>query len=214
MALLKEQISKFNYSKLELDFKNNQENVQIKKLKDIKLSNNKFMNKYEFLNGFYNGMINKTPGGYMDFHQNNLLVLSSHGILAYINNINEQSFFIQIENNINDFIGLQQFQKNLFDFSLRDLFIYENKIFISYIEEIKEDCWNTSVMYGNMNYERIKFNKLFSSEKCIHTKNTEGFGGAQTGGRIEILIMIIFYYQLAIMEADFLHKIKVALMEK
>ena len=71
--------------------------------------------------------------------------------------------FKQIQNNINDFIGLKQFNKNTiignasYSFGLRDLFIHKDRIFISYIEEIEEDCWNTSVIYGNMNYDKIKF---------------------------------------------------------
>ena len=37
----------------------------------------------------------------------------------------------QIKNNINEFIGIKQFKKNQFFFSLKDIFIFNNKIFIS-----------------------------------------------------------------------------------
>ena len=166
--------------KIELEFKESLKNIDLKKLEDVKLSNNLIMNKYKIINGFYSGINEMRPGGYLDFHQNNLLILSARGILGYNENIDQKLYFKQIKNNINDFIGLKQFQKN-FAFSLRDLFINKEKIYISYTEEIENDCWNTSVLHGNMNYQNIKFKKLFSSEECF-TLDMEGT--SQTGGRI------------------------------
>ena len=51
--------------------------------------------------------------------------------------------------------------------------------YVSYTEEIKDNCWNTSIIHGNINYENIIFEKLFSSKDCIITK-----GSNQNGGRI------------------------------
>ena len=115
--------------------------------------------------------------------------------MAYSNDLENELNFKQISNNINDFINLEQFRKNTikdgisYSFGLRDLFIHKDKIFISYTEEIKEDCWNTSLMYGNMNYEKIVFKKLSFNEKCIHIKNnTDGdFNNGSSGGRIQML---------------------------
>ena len=47
--------------------------------------------------------------------------------------------------------------------------ILKDDIYISYTEEISEDCWNTSVIYGKFNYQNITFKKLFSPKECIHT---------------------------------------------
>ena len=95
---------------------------------------------------------------------------------------------------------------------MKDLFIFENKIFISYTEEIKEDCWNISVIYGDMNYENIKFTKLFSPKNCVHSKdNTDKeFSGGQSGVELFLLMIIIYYYQLATLYQDILPKIKTA----
>ena len=97
------------------------------------------------------------------------------------NNVNDEIYFKQIKNNINDFIGFDQFKKSetLSAFSLKDIYIDKDKIYVSYTEEIKEDCWNTSIIHGNINYENIIFEKLFSSKDCIITK-----GSNQNGGRI------------------------------
>ena len=159
---------------------------------ETKLSNQKNLKKFKLLQGFYAGIKNITPGsGYIDFYEENLIVLSSRGVLAY-RNINEDiANFKTIKSNIDDFIGIKQFRK--FDprfrnrwFSLKDIYIFKNQIFISYTEEIKEDCWNTSVIFGNINYENIKFNKFFSSKECVHSTNNrdKSFNAQASGGRI------------------------------
>ena len=180
-------ISKLPLAKLELDFKKNLTDLKIKKLEDIKLTDGYSMSKFELMNGLYysiNGAI--VPGtGYLDFHKDNLLILSSRGILAYSKDIFNQNNFFQIRNNINNFIGLNQFKKS-FKFSIKDLLVYRNFIFVSFTEEIKVNCWNTSVIYGKMNYDDIEFKKLFSSSECVHSEeNPDGeFEAHQSGGRI------------------------------
>ena len=69
-------------------------------------------------------------------------------------------------------------------FSLKNLAIIENKIFVSFTEEIKENCWNTSLLIADFNYENLKFKKLFSPDNCIHeTKNMDNsFHARQSGG--------------------------------
>ena len=162
----------------EFYFKKSLSDIPIEKIENIKLSNNKMMHKYRFKYGFFNG-INyraKSGSGYIDYHQNSLFVLSPLGILGYNKNIVDTIYFQQIENNIDDFIGL--------NISLRDLFIHQDKIFISFTEEIKKNCYNTSVIYGNINYESIIFNKLFSSKECANLHEIDGFTANQSGGRI------------------------------
>ena len=180
-----ENINSSIFSELELIFKKNKSDVRIKKFEDIKLSNNKILKSYNLIDGFYSGINQTHPGsGYIDFHQNNLLALSARGILIFTEDIDNKINFKQIENNINKFIGLKQFKKKWF--SLKDLLILNDKIFISYTEEIKDNCWNTSIIYGNMNYEYIEFEKLFSNNKCVHySNNIDGeFNAHQSGGKI------------------------------
>ena len=169
-------------------FKKQQGNDIILEESIVKLSNNKTLKKYRLTSGFYAGINNTWPGsGYIDFHEENTIVLSARGVLVFKENVEDlEENFQQIRNNINEFIGINQFQKYQFFFSLKDLFIFNNKIYISYTEEIEEDCWNISVIYGDMDYENINFEKLFSSKKCIHfTKNIDKqFNAHQSGGRI------------------------------
>jgi hypothetical protein len=150
----------------------------------IQLKKNFFLNKLK-VNGLYSGIYNISPGtGYLDFHNDNLLIVSARGILAYSNGENKKKFK-QINNNIENFIGINQFKKDK-SFSIKDLYILKNKIFISFTEEIKPDCWNTSLIFAEMNYEYIKFKKLFKANECIHSKNNvdNEFNSVQSGGRI------------------------------
>ena len=151
--------------------------VKIGEVEKIILINDQTMSKYQLKENFYT----KRPGGYIDFHLNTLIVLSSaNGVLGYVEKKNNTNYFKLIQNNISDLINLKEAQKKHIGFSLKDLMIRNNSIFISYTEEIKENCWNTSVMYGKMNYTNIKFEKLFSSNECIFAAK----GSWQSGGRI------------------------------
>tara|TARA_Y100000389_G_C17422352_1_gene497473 strand:+ start:141 stop:1544 length:1404 start_codon:yes stop_codon:yes gene_type:complete len=151
------------------------------------LKNNLIMKKYLLTSGFYAGIHDFLPGsGYIDFHDGKIVVLSSRGILAFKNDLEDNNEnFKQIKNNINEFIGLDQFIKD-YRYSLKDIFIFNKKIFISLTEEIEENCWNTSIIYGEMNYENIMFQKLFTPKECIHSINNidKEFSAHQTGGRI------------------------------
>ena len=171
---------------LEVENKENGKPIETYK-KRIKLINNKTLDKYKLVSNFYAGMNNGFPGsGYLDFYDDNIIILSSRGVLAFKKNIEEiTENFQQIKNNINEFIGIKQFKKNRQN-SIKDLHISNNKVFISYVNEIKENCFNISVIYGDIDYKNIIFKKLFSPEQCIdNKKNLENeYSSAQSGGRI------------------------------
>ncbi len=173
-------------SKIELDFKFAGNDINLTK-SNVTLSNNKVLEKFKFNSAFYAGINNITPGsGYIDFFEDNIFVLSSRGILAYAENLSQDNIkFKQIKNNINNFIDLKQFSKDKW-FSIKDIHISNNQIFISYTDELEENCWNTSIIYGDLNYEKIRFNKLFASKKCVHSSDNidNEFNAHQSGGRI------------------------------
>ena len=176
-----------NWFEIELDFKRSLKDFKTPMISETKLSNKTTLKKFKLADGFYAGRANFFPGtGYLDFHFDNLLVLSARGVLGFEENIDDElTNFKQIKNNINDFIDVEQFNKNQW-FALKDLHIDGDNIFISYDEEKKTDCWNKSVISGKMNYKEIQFKKLFSSKKCIHSVNNidEEFKAFQSGGRI------------------------------
>ena len=176
---------------LEVTTKKMSMDISLSKKANLKLSNNKILERYKLENGFYYGINLVEPGGgYIDFYEDNIFVLSGRGILAYRKNLNDDGVnFKQIKNNLDDFIGIKQYEKHEW-FSFKDILIFNNQVFASYTEEIKEDCWNTSILYGDINYEYIEFKKFFSSKKCAHSGQgalnniDKEFNGHQSGGRI------------------------------
>ena len=169
----------------EIEIKNNNEDIDLKKILDLKLSNNQILRKYAISQGFWVGIAYKFPGsGFIDFYEDNLIVLSSRGILAFSKNIDKNLSLKQIKNNAYDF-GFNPFKDEKW-FSFKDLHIYKNKIFLSFAEQIKKDCWNISVLEGNMNYKKINFKKLYSPNECVNALNNfdNEFHPHQSGGRI------------------------------
>ena len=149
------------------------------------------------------GITNTTPGsGYLDIHEDNLILVSSSGIIGYSKkSLNKPKFGIslqQIQNNLNNFIDVAQFKKSRhFDdpkyswqkggwYSIKDVEIFHGDIYVSYTKEVKENCWNTSLLYGKMNYDYIHFKTLFTSEECVNEYDNidNEYNAHQSGGRI------------------------------
>ncbi len=146
------------------------------------------------------GIANHFPAsGYLETYNNNLILMSASGVLAYSNteleNLKDNLIFNQIKTNIGKFIGEEQFRKSRihdFDwleggwFSIKDINIYKDQIFISYTREVRENCWNTSLLHGKMNLKLIIFENLFTSDECVHFYDNidNEFNAHQSGGRI------------------------------
>ena len=153
---------KFYLAQLELLKKNSgtdietaKSNFDLKEVTNSKLHNSN-LEKYMLTTGFYSGIHRNFPGsGYIDFHENDMIIVSSRGLLAFSKNFPSKKYiFKQIKNNIDEFINLKQFKKSN-HFSIKDLLIFKRNIYISYTEEISEDCWNTSVIYGKFNFSTV-----------------------------------------------------------
>lgn len=173
----------------ELFFSKNENEIETSR-STIKLSNDKILEKYKLEQGFYYGIHLDFPGsGYIDFFDNNLIVLSTTGTLAFKKNISDKKTNFQIiKNNINEFLTLSQFKKDKY-VSVKDMLIAEDNIYISYSQEITEDCWNTGIIHGKINFTNIKFENFFSPGQCIYSKNKKDgefskFSTGQAGGRM------------------------------
>ena len=149
------------------------------------------------------GITNTTPGsGYLDIYDNNLILVSSSGIIGYskkpLNKPKSGISLKQIRNNLNNFIDVEQFKKSRhFDdpkyswlkggwYSIKDVEMFDDDIYVSYTKEVKENCWNTSLLSGKMNYVYIHFTTLFSSEECVNEYDNidDEYNAHQSGGRI------------------------------
>ena len=158
--------------------------LPLAKIDEIKLHNNILLTKYKIY-GIFSGINQKSYGsGYIDFHKDNLFFVSMRGILAYRDSKNSFNNFKQISNNISDFININQFNKDN-NISIKDLLIYKEKIYISFTHEIQSNCFNTSVIFSEVNYNKINFKPLFVADKCIKINDiNEKAKLTEAGGRI------------------------------
>ena len=195
-------LEQFDPYELDLDIKKNNKNLEYAINAEHSFYNNKINTRVYSpqKNILLYGIANQFPAsGYLETYNNNLIFISASGVLAYSNNqienIKEEFFLKQIKTNISKFIGEEQFRKSRihdFDwleggwFSIKDVNIYKDQIYVSYTREVKENCWNTSLLHGKMNFKLIIFENLFTSDECVHFyDNIDGeFNAHQSGGRI------------------------------
>ena len=125
---------------------------------------------------------------YFDFSEKNIFLISGDGILSYSNfenfkNKNNLSLKI-ISTNLKNIIKDNKFFENSY-IGVKDLKIIDENIYISFSKKISEDCYNTSILKGNKNLEKINFEKFFSPKSCVSGKNDFGVNGKWAqGGRI------------------------------
>lgn len=215
----------FTYAELlnkELRYKNGP--LRFTKIKEFEIIGSGLsIERYTSNEGLYTGIYIGFPGSaYLETNNDNIFIITARGHLAY-SNLNTLNEFNYIENNISSFININQYKKNRW-FSIKDLHIHNDKIFVAYSEEFSKDCWNTSLLYADLKINKINFKKLFSAPNCIHSLNVNEeiknedfwedlikkkliknkdlqFHGAQSGGRVislnneEILFTIGDYRQ-------------------
>tara|TARA_B100000989_G_C19515632_1_gene461463 strand:- start:53 stop:1486 length:1434 start_codon:yes stop_codon:yes gene_type:complete len=172
---IKTKLKDLNYNKYNSEFIYNGNVIKIEK----------FLNYDPFLRGIQNTL----PGSaYLDIYDNKIFIASTIGILGFSNFLNDKKFnFKQIQNNIEEYLNITHFRRNK-TYSVRDVKLHNNKVFISFIEEVRKECWSTSVLWAELNYQKLNFEKLFSSSECVDLKNIDGeFNASQSGGRIIFL---------------------------
>ena len=101
-------IAEISIPSLEMKIKKNLDDLKFVK-KSMELDKNLILTKYEFLNGFYSGIHEVYPGsGYLDFHNENLFVVSARGIIAYKNLKDDKQYSIMYKKmiDLNDSIDI------------------------------------------------------------------------------------------------------------
>lgn len=175
---------------LELRTKEKQEKIVFRGNRKINIFNDeKKLKIFTNVDQILAGINRKTPGSaYLEFFQDKLILSSSAGIIAYTNNIDDENItFNQIKNNLNSVVNFESFKKQKMReaFSIKDLLVFNNKIFVSYTNEVQNNCWNTSIAYAEMNLIELDFKILFEPKECIPEESElNEFNAHQSGGRM------------------------------
>ena len=115
----------------------------------------------------------------------NIILLSADGKFQYFNITNLQNKKFDgtiINSNIKDIIKYEKFYQNS-NYGVKDLFFYKNYIYFSFNREVKDECFNTSILRASLNYQNLVFEKFFFPEDC-QPSSAEWFTPHSAGGRM------------------------------
>ena len=128
---------------------------------------------------------------YLDIYKQKLFLVTGHGLVFFedIKNFDSSKKvkLQQIETNIKDIVKYKEFYSNSLH-GIKDIFIYNDLIYVSYVNQLKEKCLNTSILVGKINFEKIQFENFFSPNECI-LENTDPakWWEGQSGGRMIVV---------------------------
>ena len=187
-----------------------------KELKDFIINERKInIEKFEIMGISVPKYLGKGTA-YLEYFDNNLFVTSANGIFSYVNieDFVKNSFQLKIiKTNLKDKIRYDRFYIKS-QYGIKDTLISNNKIFISYLKqqddtyslEPRDNCYYTSIMVADLNYDYLEFKEFFTPKKCI--KESEfNYLAHLSGGRIveyknNKLLFSIGDYQTYIVSQD------------
>ena len=155
--------------------------------KDKKLDglNNFYYSKYSTKDILFNCKRGATSTAYIDFYNNdkNLLIATYDGIFAFTN-LNNLENFVKIDSNINSIIKYDKFYFHE-QYGIKDIHIDNNKLYVSYIGERKDNCYDLKIIFSELNEKFLDFSLFYQTLNCVDKNNNHGFWAHQgAGGRI------------------------------
>ncbi len=130
----------------------------------------------------------KSGASYVDKYEDDIIFVSADGYFQYFakNSIkNENKNVIKTKNinsNIQKIILYKEFYEDS-KYGIKDLYIVNNNLFISFIRKVKENCFNTSILKAKFNYDYLEFLPFFFPDECI-SSTIKSFQPHSSGGRM------------------------------
>ena len=134
--------------------------------------------------------------GYLDQFENNIFLATGDGMFLYFNlsEINDglinskkikSNIRSKIKTNIYNKEKEDQYTVTIIGKSIKDLKIINDEMFISFHNELYEDCFNTSILKAKINFDFLDFENFFIPDDCVKKDNKYGeFNWFHSGGRI------------------------------
>ena len=138
-------------------------------------------NKYK-LTKYTNSLLTEMgPRSYMALNKDVLVLMTGSGTLMYSNiNMfeNKNIPFKKIHSNFNDLVMSKYLdgRKNI----VKHILIDDNKIYVSYLKKLNEECVKLGVVFSELNLEKLDFIEFFEIDNC------QPYGGQMnnTGGNL------------------------------
>lgn len=140
------------------------------------------------LTRYQNKIFNKNgPKVFLKLDNDELFLITGTGILSHINidSFNKNKIKLKvIRNNLREIFTTKKIVE--YPGLVLNMTIHNDYIYISYVNEIENDCFNTSVIRAKINLDRMNFKKIFSPSECVKKNNTYGeFYILEAGGAME-----------------------------
>ena len=154
-----------------------------KNKKNIVSSNNKTFNYHKFKNSIID-----YQGGraYIDIKADKVFLTLGTGLILHtkIDNFfsKKNIKFKNINSNIKKIILYKKFYHDS-TYGVKGLLIDEKNIYLSLSNEIKDECYNISIIKSPLNFDKLNFKTLYQTKECIRKANSYGaFQPIQSGG--------------------------------
>ena len=123
---------------------------------------------------------------YLDIFKKEIYVVNSKGVISYfgIDELKNLKFASKvIPSNFTKLIKDKNIYTGVSGYGIKDLLISQNKIFLSFSNEVSPNCYNTGIIVADLNKEYLNFRKIFSPKECI-LNNNGAFYPFSAGGRM------------------------------
>ena len=123
---------------------------------------------------------------HIDIWNDNLILASSEGNFFYFKN-NDLANFVNKKNKIDSNLkNLHLINNEVLGFSVKDILVDKNYIYVSYVELKNNDCLSLIIERAEINLKYLEFGKFFNPEECVNRSETLGnlLHPGQAGGRI------------------------------
>ena len=172
--------SKYYHSNEKFLF-NNKKTVKIKSIKQNYLFETFDTNLY------FSKIIGKSTG-YIDIYEDDLILVSATGLFFRINfkDLNKENLIpVKLNSNISNYFNKKEFYLKSHH-GIKDILIDGENLFVSFSNEVTENCFNTGILKSKINGKNLLFEKFFDHEECISKKSSKykTFQMGQAGGRI------------------------------
>ena len=133
----------------------------------------------------FTGNIGAAGTAFIDFYneEKNVLLATYDGVFASAD-IENLEKFKKIKSNINSII---KYEKFYFDeqYGIKDIFIDQNILYVSYIGKRKDDCYDLKIITSKLNQNFLDFKLFYQTSNCVSVNNDHGYWAHQgAGGRI------------------------------
>ncbi len=136
--------------------------------------------------------------GYLDIYDDKIILVSGNGNFLFLNKneLSNNSKQITIKSNLKSIIKDELFFNVTSPWfkdaiSVNDILIHKNIIYLSFVREVKNNCYNTSIIKAQVNTDFLEFEDFLIYPECAIFDKTKSlknlkFNAQASGGRMAI----------------------------